>query len=213
MEGLRDSKLKIMSTMGERELKSLEKVREEKWGRRLLKREDKIWPLGPFSWGCTGEAGLAGLARPSWPAGQQRLPGHAPAMLGRSFPPFFFVSFLFFFCLENVRHRKCNIFHIRTPFSIILDSLKSSQRALQDYAGKHHSPTIYYNNQWGKVKPLSCKPEPSYLLQMKFERGETNFVGKSMIVAILGNIWKQLRDKLSTHVCVDNFSRTNRQYF
>ena len=64
---------------------------------------------------------------------------------------------------------KSDIFHIQTPFSIILDSLESSQRALQYYADKHHSTTIYNKNKWGKVKPLFRKPEMLYLLQMMSE--------------------------------------------
>ena len=83
-------------------------------------------------------------------------PGLGPAR--PAWLPFFSFSFLNF-CLKNVPREKRNNFHPRTPFSIILDSLESSQRAQQDYAEKHHSPTRYYKNKWGKLKPLFCKPK------------------------------------------------------
>ena len=72
--------------------------------------------------------------RPAWgPGCHPNGPAWEPAQAGgeAGSPPFSF-SFLIF-CLKNFRYRKRNIFHIRTPFSVILDSLESSQRALQEY--------------------------------------------------------------------------------
>jgi hypothetical protein len=43
---------------------------------------------------------------------------------------------------------------IQTPFSMILGSLESQQRALQLYAEKHHSPTKEDKTKWWKVWPL-----------------------------------------------------------
>ena len=162
----------------------------------------QMWPLGRKK-ALSPDSPAWGRLWPSLAGQEPEAAGLGPAWARPGLPKL----------QKNIQHENEHILIVRTPFLIILDSLELSQWALQDYAEKHHSPTIYYNKKWGKVKPLSCKPEPSYLLQMKFGRGETNFVGKSMIVAILGNIWEQLRAKLSTHVCVDNFSRTNRQYF
>ena len=162
--------------VGEKLAQRVPKVRGENGEEDPLKRCPKFCPLGqncarpaigpaiPATWpgqpksskskgnraGHKQPAGWAGHGRdgPAMMAGQRPERPRPRGRPDRAAPSLFFRSFfLFFFCLENVRHRKCNIFHIRTPFSIILDSLKSSQRALQDYAGKHHSPTIYYNNQ------------------------------------------------------------------
>ena len=92
-------------------------------------------------------------------------------------PPYFSFSFIKI-CLKNFPREKCHNFHPRTPFSIILDSLESSQRAQQDYAEKHHSPTWYYKNKWGKVKPLSRKPETPYLFANEVRKTWNQFCWK-----------------------------------
>ena len=56
--------------------------------------------------------------------------------------------------------------------------MESSQRALQDYTEKHHSPTIYCKTKWGKFESSSSQTEKPFLLQLKSERSKTNFVGK-----------------------------------
>ena len=70
-------------------------------------------------------------------------PAWEPAQAGgeAGCPPF---SFSFLIILSNTfRYRKRNIFHVRTPFSVILDSLESSQRAQQEYTEKHHCSIRY----------------------------------------------------------------------
>ena len=53
---------------------------------------------------------------------------------------------------------------------MILGSLESQRRALQDHAEKHHSPTMEDKTKWGKVRPLdkritdrTSKPKPQYV--------------------------------------------------
>ena len=51
-------------------------------------------------------------------------------------------------------YKKRDISYIRTPFSMFLSSLESPQRALQDHAEKHHSPTWEDKTKCRKVKPF-----------------------------------------------------------
>ena len=73
--------------------------------------------------------------------------GLGPGQAGRP------VSFFSFsnFCLKNTPRGKLHNFHPRTPFSLILDSLEPSQRALQDCVEKHHSPTRYCKNKGERI--------------------------------------------------------------
>ena len=108
------------------------------------------------------QAGLGPAWPPRWAGRPPEGPGRDPAWaghpasngpgdhpnrpaLGRPRPgqagrPFFFLFQIS--VLKINRNRNRNNFRIRTPFSIFLDSLESPQRALQEYAEKHHSPTI-----------------------------------------------------------------------
>ena len=44
--------------------------------------------------------------------------------------------------LQNEQYENGHIFCIRTPFSMILGSLDSQRKALQDHAEKHHCPSF-----------------------------------------------------------------------
>ena len=107
-------------------------------------------------------------------------------------------------------NRKCNNFHPRTPFSIILDSLESSHRAQQDYAEKHHSPRKYNKTKWGKIKTLFRKPKMPDLLQLKSELSKTNFVRKRMTNATFEN-GKQVVEILQRSGRDKSPARMNRQ--
>ena len=52
---------------------------------------------------------------------------------------------------------------------MILGSLKSPQRALQEYEEKHHCPTMEDNTKWGKVWPL-YKEQPVKPLTPKMQQ-------------------------------------------
>ena len=68
---------------------------------------------------------------------------------------------------------------------MILDSLESQRRALQDHAEKHHSPTREDKTKWRKVKPLfkritgkPPKPKMQQVFHTKFIFGELVLVVK-----------------------------------
>ena len=113
-----------------------------------------------------------------WAGRQPEASGLVPAWARPGRPDCLFFSFSNF-CLKNTPRGKLHNFHPRTPFSIILDSLESSQRAQQEYAEKHHSPTRYHKNKWGKVKPFFanrksrffCNLSPKEVQPILLERG------------------------------------------
>ena len=95
--------------------------------------------------------------------------------------------------------------------------METSQRAQQDYAEKHHSPTKYCKDQKGKGQPLFRKPQMTYLLQMKSKRDETTFVGKRTTnetfvngKQAMENLQRNGRDKSSTRMNRQNLQYRNR---
>ena len=117
------------------------------WGRSPLNRRPKYGRWSHFRAAKTGqpacgpawagwEAGylpeppglVAGLGWPGgWPPSRTGRPWSRPRLAWRPG--------------TQLRHENFNIFFIRTPISMILGSLESQRRALQDYAEKHHSPS------------------------------------------------------------------------
>ena len=112
--------------------------------------------------------------------------------------------------LHKEQNENGHIFCIRTPFSMILGSLESQRKALQDHDEKNHCPSWYYKSKWGKVKDPFCKPKKPNLLQMKSEWNKTNFVGKRTTNAILGN-GKQAMEILQRNGREKSSARMNRQ--
>ena len=102
------------STMEERELEEVENY----WGRRPLKRGSKDRAIG-------GGKVAAPIAQPGWLGTRS----------GRPWPGLGWPNY------RTIQNEYEHILIIRTPFSMFLDSLESPQRALQDYAEKHHSPS------------------------------------------------------------------------
>ena len=78
---------------------------------------------------------------------------------------------------QKQQNENRNNFFIQTPISIILGSLESQQRALQDYAEKHHSPScekeaikkefdLSQKRQTGKTS--NTKNATRYLYEIRF---------------------------------------------
>ena len=91
---------------------------------------------------------------------------------------FFFFSSLFFLSKKLSREKHYN-FHPWIPFSTNLDSLKSPQQALQDYAEKHHSPTRYYKTNGERLNlyfenrkcRIFCNWSPNEVKPILLKRG------------------------------------------
>ena len=112
--------------------------------------------------------------------------------------------------LQNEQNEHGHIFCIRTPFSMILGSLDSQRKALQDHAEKHHCPLWYYKTKWGEFKSSFSQTEKPFLLQLKSERSKTNFVGQRTTKATFVN-GKQAKEILQRDERNKSSARMNRQ--
>ena len=105
------------------------------------------------------------------------------------------------------------------PFLMFLGSLETQRRALQNHAEKHHSPSCEeettrrefdLSKRTRRENLPFWKPEMPYLLQLKSERGKTNFVGKRTTKATFVK-GKQAMEILQWDERYKSFARMNRQ--
>ena len=133
-ENRRIDRMNRASALGSRPAASLGPAREAAGSGTQQSEPAKAWPRPS--------------QREKEPTGHPRLPAWSRSEAGPAgLPGPFFSLFLNFCPIKKVPRKKCNNFRIRTPFSIILDSLESSQRAQKKYVQKNHSPRIYYKNK------------------------------------------------------------------